>query len=298
MADGYVPPANATSTPPVAGEIPNGGNNVPPNTVPNTTTPPADGGTNVPNEPSGLPSQNQEVDLSAFELSADAKAKMKDGKLLGRFGSIDEVMAKLKEAEDFRAQHGNNQANTNTEQQQQADAVKAQDTVGQEILGEFIGNNLELTDAMIQKGVDAGIDARDIKLRAIDIRDSANTAHSIVGGKEQYDEMIGWARENMTEAQRTSFNTDINTNMSEYAIKGLQADYQKAMADGTVTTRIQGQPVNQGIVAYKNQKELFADKTSAERAKQRGNMNDWNIYQRKLDATKKLSGGIFGLPKF
>ena len=110
--------------------------------------------------------------------------------------------------------------------------------------------------------------------------------------------MIGWARENMTEAQRTSFNTDINTNMSEYAIKGLQADYQKAMAEGTVTTRIQGQPVNQGVVAYKNQKELFADKTSAERAKQRGNMNDWNIYQRKLEATKKLSGGIFGLPKF
>ena len=248
--------------------------------------------------PSTLPSQNQEVDLSAFELSDDIKTGMKDGKINGRFGSVQEVLDKLKETEDKFANDVRTNQNNNIQTTEEQQKLVAKQAVGSEIEKAFIDGGMVLTDEMIKKGVDAGIDARDIKLRAIDIRDSANTAHSIVGGKEQYDEMIGWARENMTEAQRTSFNTDINTNMSEYAIKGLQADYQKAMADGTVTTRIQGQPVNQGVVAYKNQKELFADKTSAERAKQRGNMNDWNIYQRKLEATKKLSGGIFGLPKF
>jgi len=297
MADGYVPPANATSTPPVAGEIPNGGNNVPPNTVPNTTTPPADGGTNVPNEPSGLPSQNQEVDLSAFELSADAKAKMKDGKLLGRFGSIDEVMAKLKEAEDFRAQHGNNQANTNTEQQQQADAVKAQDTVGQEILGEFIGNNLELTDAMIQKGVDAGIDARDIKLKAIEIRDARTSAHAVVGGQENYESMIEWGKANMSDGQKKAYDEALGGVMSEYAIKGLQADYQEAVKAGTAHTRIAGQPMNQGITPYKSRQELYKDKDAAELSKKRGNINDWNIYKKKLQATER-NGGIQNLPRF
>ena len=297
MPQGYVAPANATGTPPVAGEIPNGGTNVPPNTVPNQTTPPADGEPNVQEGESNLPSQNKEVDLSAFELSADVKAKMKDGKLLGRFGSIDEVMAKLKEAEDFRAQHGNNQTNTNTEQQQQAETVKAQDIVGQEILSEFIGNNLELTDAMIQKGVTAGIDARDIKLKAIEIRDAQTVAHAVVGGKENYESMIEWGKANMSDTQKKAYDGALSGVMSEYAIKGLQADYQEALKAGTAHTRIAGQPINQGITPYKSRQELYADKDAAELAKKRGNANDWNIYKKKLMATQR-NGGVQNLPRF
>ena len=252
----------------------------------------------VVEEPSTLPSQNQEVDLSAFELSDDIKSGMKENKINGRFGSVQEILDKLKETEDKFANdvrtNQNKQVQTTEEQQK----LVAKQAVGSEIEKAFIDGGMVLTDEMIKKGVDAGIDARDIKLRAIDIRDSANTAHSVVGSKEVYDEMIGWARETMTEAQKKSFNNDLNTNMSEYAIKGLHADYQKAMAEGTVTQRISGQPVNQSISAYANQRELFADKDKAEIAKKRGNTKDWEIYQRKLTATKQLKGGVFGLPKF
>ena len=252
----------------------------------------------VTDPPSSLPSQNQEVDYSAFELSDETKGKMKDGKLLGRFGSVDEVLVKLKEAEDFRAQHGNNQQNQQVQTTEEQTALVAKQTAGGEIEKAFIENGLVLTDEMIKKGTDAGIDARDIKLRAIDIRDSANTAHSVVGGKENYDAMIGWARENMNKEQIASFNGSLGTNMSEYAIKGLHADYQKALTDGTTTPRISGQPVHQGVTAYSSRKELYADKDKAEMAKKRGNANDWNIYQRKLAATRKQAGGIQGLPRY
>ena len=255
----------------------------------------------VVEEPSTLPSQNQEVDYSGFELSDDIKNGMKNEKINGRFGSVQEILDKLKETEDKFANdvRTNKDNQTQTTEEQTAELTKQ--ALGFELEKEFMENGMVLTDEMIERGVAGGYSADTIELRSIKLKDKTNKGYNFAGGAEKYDEMVSWARENMTEEQRKSFNTDANGNkvmLSEYAIKGLHADYQKAMADGTVTTRIQGQPVNQGIVAYKNQKELFADKTSAERAKQRGNMNDWNIYQRKLEATKKLSGGIFGLPKF
>ena len=252
----------------------------------------------VVEEPSTLPSQNQEVDYSGFELSDDIKSGMKENKINGRFGSVQEILDKLKETEDKFANDVRINKNNESKGAEDNSVAIAKQNVGSEIEKAYIDNGMVLTDEMIKQGVDAGIDARDIKLRAIDIRDSANTAHSVVGSKEAYDEMIVWARETMTEAQKKSFNNDLNTNMSEYAIKGLHADYQKAMAEGTVTQRISGQPVNQSISAYANQRELFADKDKAEIAKKRGNTKDWEIYQRKLTATKQLKGGVFGLPKF
>ena len=51
-----------------------------------------------------LPSDNVAPDYSGFDLNDDVKGKFKDGKLNGRFGSINEVLEKLKEAEDFKAQ--------------------------------------------------------------------------------------------------------------------------------------------------------------------------------------------------
>jgi len=248
--------------------------------------------------PSTLPSQNQEVDYTPFELSDDIKTGMKDGKINGRFGSVQEVLDKLKETEDKFANDVRTNKDTNTQTTEEQTALVAKQTVGSEIEKAFVDGGMVLTDELIKKGVAAGIDVNAIKVRAYEIRDSANTAHAVVGGKEAYDEMIVWARETMDEEQRASFNGALNTNMSEYAIKGLHADYQKAMADGTVVQRIQGQPVNQSITAYANQRELFADKDKAETAKKRGNMKDWEIYQRKLTATKKLAGGVFGLPKF
>ena len=265
---------------------------------PAATPPVTDPATPPVADPSTLPSQNQEVDYSAFELSDETKSKMKDGKLLGRFGSVDEVLVKLKEAEDFRAQHGNNQQNQQAQTSAEQAALVAKQTVGGEIEQAFIANGMILTDEMVKKGTDAGIDARDIKLRSIDIRDSANSAHAIVGGKENYDAMIGWARENMDKEQVAAFNSSLGTNMSSYAIKGLHGDYQKALADGVTTPRISGQPVNQGITAYGSRRELYADKDKAELAKKRGNTNDWNIYQKKLKATRALNGGISALPRY
>ena len=249
-------------------------------------------------EPSSLPSQNQEVDYSAFDLSDDIKTGMKDSKINGRFGSVQEILDKLKETEDKFANDVRTNKNNESKGAEDNSVAIAKQNVGSEIEKAYIANGMVLTDEMIKQGTDVGIDARDIKLRAIEIRDSLTTSHNVVGGKEAYDEMIGWARENMTDAQKKSFNGSLGTNMSEYAIKGLQADYKAALAAGTTTTRIAGQPVNQGITPYESRAQLYADKDKAELAKRRGNVNDWNIYQKKLKATMKLNGGINGIPRY
>ena len=248
--------------------------------------------------PSSLPSQNPAVDFTAFELSDDIKGKMKDGKINGRFGSVQEVLDKLKETEDKFANDVRTNQNNQIQTTEEQTALVARQAIGSEITKAFVDNGMILTDEMIKKGTDAGIDARDIKLKSIEIRDSANVAHSVVGGKEAYDEMIVWARENMNDVQKASFNGSLGTNMSEYAIKGLQADYLKAKAEGTTNPRIAGQPVNQGITPYASRQALYADKDKAELAKKRGNVNDWNIYQKKKQATMKLQGGISGLPRY
>jgi len=61
----------------------------------------------VETPPSGLPSDQPPVEAyDGFALSDDQKALFKEGKLNGRFGSLDEVLVKLKEAEDFKSQYG------------------------------------------------------------------------------------------------------------------------------------------------------------------------------------------------
>ena len=238
-----------------------------------------------------LPSENVPADYSGFDLNDDVKGKFKDGKLNGRFGSLNEVLDKLKEAEDFRANTIRDQKTiddkTVVEGQEKIDkaaTVQKQDAVVKELIPAFLENGMVLTPEMEAKATEAGIDIRDLKLGAIDFRDRTNSAHALTGGKENYDAMIEYSRGVLTPAQQASFDKDLATGMGEYAIKGLYADFKAADESGEVG-RIEGNVAFTGVKPYENRRDLYKDKDYIESPAGRRDAAAQKMYRARLGKT-------------
>ncbi len=232
-----------------------------------------------------LPSGNVEQDFSGFDLSEDVKAKFKDSKLNGRFGSINEVLDKLKEAEDFKANTIRDQKTAETTDGEVADKAKTDADVAvkkvavtKELIPEFMANGMKLTPEMETKATEAGIDIRDLKIGAMELRDATSQAHGLTGGRENYEAMRTWADGVLSDTQKASFDAALNSGMGEYAIKGLYAEFQKASDNGDVG-RIEGQTVFTGVKPYADRKELFKDKRYVESAAGRRDTAAQKMYQ-------------------
>ena len=75
--------------------------------------------------------------------------------------------------------------------------------------------------------------------------DMNNQVYSSVGGKESYDTMLTWAKENLPETDITAFNTSVESgepNLVKFAVQGLHARYRSEvggqepqLTQGTVT---------------------------------------------------------------
>ena len=238
-----------------------------PAVTPPVDTPP------VETPPSGLPSDNSTTDYSGFDMSDSMKEKFKDGKLNGRFSSMDDVLEKLKEAEDFKAQTIRESKEGGQQQQQQQTQEQAQIAVVTELLPSFVENGMVLTPEMETKLTDGITNATEKELAIYKFRDQAraiadrsNNAYAEVGGKDNYNAMQEWGKENLSDAEKKVFTSDVNGSpqASTIAIQWLNAKYQKALADGTVTPRIQGKPHVTGIKPYADRRELYKDKDYVE----------------------------------
>jgi len=254
----------------------------------NTNTPPVD---TPPAEGGGLPSDNVAPDYSGFDLNDDVKGKFKDGKLNGRFGSINEVLDKLKEAEDFKANTIRDQKTaegqvTEEGNQAQIEAAKVatQNTVVKELIPQFLENGMKLTPEMQTKATEAGIDIRDLKLGAIELRDATTSAHQLTDGKENYEAMRTWADGVLDAGQKASFDAALSAGMGEYAIKGLYAEFQKASDNGDVG-RIEGSTVFTGVQPYADRRELFKDKQYIESPAGRRDTAAQKMYRARLGKT-------------
>ncbi len=272
MSEAVTPPVEGTPPPAVDG------------TPPVIPTPPTE------TKPSGLPSENTPLDYSGFEMSDDLKSKFKDGKLNGRFGSMDDVLAKLKEAEDFKSATISEQKKAEgNQQQQQTDA-----SVAVELLPAFLENGMVLTPEMEAKLTENITDPTKKELELYKFRDQAraisdraNQAYAVVGGKDNYNAMQAWGQENLSEAEKNVFTSDVNgtTGASVIAIEWLNNKYQKAVSEGTVVPRIEGQPHRTGIRAYADRRELYKDKDYIDSPAGRRDPVAKKNYQARLRAT-------------
>jgi len=228
----------------------------PPAGDPAAVTPPADapapgeGGT-------GLPSDNPSDQATPWE-----RAKQ-DGFLPDDFKEDPYELAKSwKNAQEF-VKEANAEKGRNTNA---ANAAAAAEATGAEILSmvpEFMRNGMELTAEMETKAKKLNIDIRDLKLGAIELRDNMTKAYGLVGGEATYAEMMTDMSPHMSDAQKKAFNTDLGGEASEYAIKGLHAEWQASKIDPNAapgTKRIEGRVNNQSSVKpYGSQAEMLKD---------------------------------------
>lgn len=84
--------------------------------------------------------------------------------------------------------------------------------------------------------VDAFIQGQEAKSQII-----TNNAFSLVGGEDQYNQMLNWATNNLTEQEIDAFNANLQSQdaaATSFAIKGLYTQY--AMASGVAPNLVQG----------------------------------------------------------
>ncbi len=252
---------------------------------------PAD--TATPNEePSGLPSDvviANETSLN-FELTDGIKEKhLKGEKILGKYDNLEQLIESHKNLQDKHSQYVDEvkTVDKDVEKRISADAVKSeQNSVIQSMIPDFMANNMELTPEIETKATEAGIDIRDLKLGAIELRDRIGKAHNVVGGKDNYDAMLTWAKDGLDDSQKASFDKDVSGSMGELAIEGLYARFNKAQEDpNIITPRINGETTIKGIQPYADKRELFADKQYIDSAVGRRDTAAQKNYQSRLRAT-------------
>jgi len=84
-----------------------------------------------------------------------------------------------------------------------------------------------------------------------------NTVKALVGGNEAYSEMADWAADNLTDAEKTAYNTAVNSKdleTAKLAVVGLKAKFEKA--NGSEPTLLEGQTAPSGEAGYKSWAEV------------------------------------------
>jgi hypothetical protein len=233
-------------------------------------TPPTDGGVTPPIDASNLPSMQQEFQeaMGKFTITDEfAQANFKNGKLYGRFDSIEAVLNTL---HDVETKYSNVMRDIKSAPPASAPNPPAPEVpiteIAQPIIKKYIDNNFNYDgmDAEIaQLSQETGKSVAEIKLAAIEARELVTKAHSIVGGKSNYDAMIQWGMANLNDSQKSDFDKALNSGMGEYAIKGLYNDYQTAQqaSGNSQPSRIEGDGSgSMGIKPYGTFKELADDR--------------------------------------
>jgi hypothetical protein len=241
-----------------------------------------------------LPSVMDEakVALDKFQVSQEfLDSRVKNGKLYGRFESFDDLFETAKKIED---KHANlvREIKNGKYQEVNVEAVKQatiEQTV-QSLIPEFIANDMQLTAEIEAKAVEAGIDIRDLKLGAIEMREAFKQAYDIVGGKDEYDAMIGWGINNLTDKEKSDYETALKSPvMSKYAIKGLYADFKASgveVVNNTSTQRLRGDSSSTGAVRpYANQAEILKDRAYITSYKGSSDANAKELYSRRMALT-------------
>jgi len=222
-------------------------------------------------QPSGLPSDTDNAPLAGIDAFKEVNEEdFTDGKFKGRWNNASEMADYIKNMEDKysnlnRDIKDKEKADTAEITQQVKDIEvnqKKEDAI-LDIAQSFIDNGMSLSDEMKTKLSEAGISETDMKLGAYEYKERFETAYNTVGGKEEYDAMMSWASEGLSDAEKLDFNKGLESSHSQFAIEGLHNRYKndnpvdKDRVRGTVT------PVN-SIKGYETKAELFRDKAFAD----------------------------------
>lgn len=235
----------------------------------------------------GLPSsvEDKEASLEGFKVTDELQQKLfKNGKLFGRFDNLEGMANALKSIEDKYANvmREIKAPPIETQVNQEVDVA----TKAQPLIDEYVANGMELTDELLQKAVAQGLDVRDVKLAAIEMKEKVTKAYSLVGGKSEYEAMLAWGKENLSESAKIAFDKDLASNAGEWAIKGLYAEYKSKSTTEAQPQRIMGDgSASVGIRPYASQQEILRDKAYLNSQKGKNDLKALETYNKRMSKT-------------
>jgi len=228
-------------------------------------------------EPTGLPSDNEPEAKTPWERARDEGYLPADAKE-DPYELAKQLATANKYVQDANAEKA--KAGKAAEKQQAAEATQA------EILSmvpEFMANDMQLTPEMEAKATEMGVDIRDLKLGAIEVRDNMQNMYAVVGGEAEYAAMMADMGETMTDDEKRMFNADIGGKAGKYAVAGLHAAW-KAKAGGK-GTRIKGKVGGQsGAKPYESQAEVLKDLNYL-RTRGKGDKAAWAQHEKRKAVT-------------
>ena len=84
--------------------------------------------------------------------------------------------------------------------------------------------------------------------------------HDIVGGADKYSELLNWSQENLTDAEKTAFNSMLDTGTVEQVKLAVQAVANRAGISGDVKNKmIEGDTISSSIDVYESVAQVTKD---------------------------------------
>lgn len=250
----------------------------------------------------GLPSsvEEKEASLDGFKVTDELQQKLfKNGKLFGRFDNLEGMANALKSVEDKYANVMREIKTPPAEPQVNQEVDIA--TKAKPLIDEYVANGMELTDELLQKAVEQGLDVRDVKLAAIEIKEKVlrdrnlvQQAYDIVGGKDEYENMLIWGKQNLSDEDKEIFQKNIDeitelgtlAKSGKWAIKGLYAEYKSKSTTETQPQRIMGDgSASVGIRPYASQQEILRDKAYLNSQKGKNDLKALETYNKRMSKT-------------
>ncbi len=206
-----------------------------------------------------------------------------NGKLYGQFDDVESALKHYRKQEITHTNNMRELKNDNKAKQEEVQSVQAeletiqkQEQVIESLIPSFIENDMKLTDDMLAQITETGLDERDVRLKAYEVKDNAEAmkakAYAVTNGDaEEYNNMISWANEQLSDSDKNSFDKAIKglsdgSDIGLLAIEGLYNRYQKRDGIEQVTPqRVQGtSPKTASNRGYTNFDELRADRAKAQ----------------------------------
>ena len=227
--------------------------------------PPVDTGNEAPAPESGLPS----------EVAEQAEVNENLNVIPERWNNAQEMADHIKNMEDKYANLKREQTDTEKKTTAEIEATakeietqNAQSALIQDLIPEFMDNDMQLTEDMKAKLIEAGISEEKIELGAYKLRETQAVHHEYVGGKENYDIIMEHHAENFSDEEKKAFNHSIKDPMhSKALLVGLRAMYEADIANGggekaqVPQDRFRGETnTTTSVVGYSTRQELMADK--------------------------------------
>ena len=252
-------------------------------------------------QPSTLPSDvdaQQELESKLdFSLTDSVKEKFltKDGKLLGKYESLEQLAEAHKYLQDKHAMYVEDTKNQEKEItegiEQDQKAIQQQETI-MSLLPDFMANDMELTPEIEQKIVETGIDVRDLKLDALELKNKVNHIYDLVGGKENWENTKAYLADKISEEEYKKINADLVSSNSDYTVLGMYNMYKQSLDGNTPVDRIRGESTAKSPEGYSSRAEVFKDRQYLQTPAGRKDQNAQAKYRDKLARTDLSKLGI------